>query len=244
MKGCLIAFACFVIFLIILGVGCGGYMAFKGRAHFAKINLAMADLRETNQSWPFEVPGDGLLEADRLADFFAIRDEAQEPIAQLVGRTDRLNQGGEEMGPIAAIREAFGLVTDIFGAFLDVPVKLTQSLHQQSMSADEYIWVCDTIHLTLVKAAEDGHPAATEIVRSLEDQHEKLQIDVQDEKVSYQTMQRSLERREAVWLPANLDLILRNVAPITDSSAAILLDACVLEIIRERVEEDTQTSER
>lgn len=172
MKGCLIAFACFVIFLIVLGVGCGGYVAFKGRAHFAEINVAMQNLRETNQSWPYEKPLDGLLQTDRLAGLLSIRDVAQEPIATLVGRGERLSSGGNDMGPIDAIKEAFGLLSDIFGAFLDVPVALNLSLRENSMSVDEYIWITETIHLTLIKAAESGHPEATEIVRSLEDQHE------------------------------------------------------------------------
>ena len=229
MKGCLVAFAVFVIFLIVLGVGCGGYMAFKGQKLIAEIDQELTQLYETNDRWPFVAPEDALLPAPELKTYLEVRDQAQLPITEFLNTIVRLDKEGDEMGTLEVIKTAFGLAGKAMGAFRDVPKLLNSSLSAQEMSIDEYVWICETIHLTLAKAERDGNPEAADVVAGLEERNDKINIDVKDEKVSYRNLRRALERRKDAWLPENLKLILENEDAICASQARILLDAIVVQ---------------
>jgi len=230
MKGCLIAFAVFVIFLIVLGVGCGGYVAFKTRGLIAEVDQEMQQLHQTNERWPFELPEDGLLLEARVAIFLDVRDQARQPIAEFLASMDRL-EGGQDLGMIEAFREGLGLMNKTLSAFRDVPALLNDGLIAREMSLDEYVWICETVHETLVKAERDGDAAAREIVLGLEEQNREVNIEVEDQRVSYHSLRRELERREGGWLPANLRLVVEHETAITESPARILLDAVVIQTI-------------
>lgn len=229
MKGCLAVVGIIFLIFVLLIVGCSGFMIYKGKQYAEELDTAFEGLRSTNETFPYEQPADGLLVADRLPAFLEVRKGAVVPIKEFFNRVSRLEEQGDDMGFFQAIREAMGVVTDIVNAFKEVPKALETGLTAQQMSYDEYLWMTETIHITIVEAAEAGETEAQTILDELEETHQGVEVDIQDDKVSYSRMARRLGQENDGFEPLNLALILQNVDDLTGDVSQVLLDAILVD---------------
>lgn len=229
MKGCLAVVGIIFLIFVLLIVGCSGFMIYKGKQYAEELDTAFEGLRTTNESFPYEQPEDGLLLADRLPAFLEVRKGAAVPIQEFLIRMTRLEEQGDEMGPVQAIKEMMGMFSEMAGAFREVPAALETGLTSRKMSLAEYQWMTETIHLTIVEAAEAGEGEAQAILDEMEQSQGDNELDTGNGKVSYSRLARRLGQENDGFEPLNLALILQNADDLTGDVSQVLLDAILVD---------------
>lgn len=163
MKKLLIGCAVVVLLLVTLLVGSAVYV-------YVKVNRVKKDLEETkvamaelNKQHPFTVPQKDDVEAERLNDFFAIRNRMMEMLLadQVVARLVA-NDKNPQLGLMDMMHLAVNLPRTLAKEF-------TTQLEAKKMSPDEYSYYVRFVYTTIYKGKMDDDPEMSRMYTEIDE---------------------------------------------------------------------------